>query len=93
MQSEEIINKIPNEERPTLSDEALHAQANQYIDEFKQLIFQSLPSVISQIIEREVWKKEIIPIKILANMPLRNHQMAWVLLTTKCCGYCGRLWM
>lgn len=89
MQSEEIS----NEEKPVLSDEELHVQANQYISEFNQLIFQNLPSVISQIIEREVWKKEITPIKILGNMPLINHQTVWVLLTMKCCGYCGLLWI
>ncbi|WP_412757952.1 hypothetical protein [Legionella bozemanae] len=54
MQSEEIS----NEEKPVLSDEELHVQANQYISEFNQLIFQNPPSVISQIIEREVWKKK-----------------------------------
>ncbi|KTC82621.1 hypothetical protein [Legionella cherrii] len=88
MQSEEIINKIPNEERPTLSDEALHAQANQYIDEFKQLIFQSLPSVISQIIEREVWKKRNNPYKNFGEYALEkssdglgitNNEMLWLL--------------
>lgn len=90
---EEISNKISNEEKPILSDIELHVQANQYISEFNQLVFQNLPSVMSQIIEREVWKKEIILIKTLGNMPLINHQTAWVLLTMKCCGYCGLLWM
>ena len=57
MQSDELTNKIVNEETSNLSDEELHAQANQYIGEFNQLISQSLPSVISQIITREVWSK------------------------------------
>ncbi|WP_392537967.1 hypothetical protein [Legionella sp. 227] len=88
MQSEELINKISNEEKPTLSDEALHAQANQYIDEFKQLIFQCLPSVISQIIEREVWKKRNNPYKNFGEYALEkssdglgitNNEMLWLL--------------
>ncbi|MGM9454923.1 hypothetical protein ACTAZI_16485 [Legionella bozemanae] len=61
MQSEEIS----NEEKPVLSDEELHVQANQYISEFNQLIFQNPPSVISQIIEREVWKKRNNPMMYL----------------------------
>ncbi len=55
MQLDEISNKT--NEKPMLSDEELHTQANQYISEFNQLISQSLPSVIAQIIEREIWTK------------------------------------
>ncbi|KTD44406.1 hypothetical protein [Legionella parisiensis] len=84
MQSEEISNK----ERPILSDEELHVQANQYICEFNQLIFQNLPSVISQIIEREVWKKRNNPYKNFGEYALdkssdglgiTNNEMLWLL--------------
>ncbi|HHF7375762.1 hypothetical protein [Legionella bozemanae] len=84
MQSEEIS----NEEKPVLSDEELHVQANQYISEFNQLIFQNLPSVISQIIEREVWKKRNNPYKNFGEYALdkssdglgiTNNEMLWLL--------------
>lgn len=48
---------ITNEDGVSLSDDELHAQAKQYINELNQIIFQNLPTVISQIIEHEVWKK------------------------------------
>ncbi|HHF7367950.1 TPA: hypothetical protein ACPSKY_003101 [Legionella bozemanae] len=84
MQSEEIS----NEEKPVFSDEELHVQANQYISEFNQLIFQNLPSVISQIIEREVWKKRNNPYKNFGEYALdkssdglgiTNNEMLWLL--------------
>ncbi|AUH73280.1 Uncharacterised protein [Legionella sainthelensi] len=84
MQSEEIS----NEKKPIFSDEELHVQANQYINEFKQLIFQSLPSIISQIIEREVWKKRNNPYKNFGEYALdkssdglgiTNNEMLWLL--------------
>ncbi|KTD58126.1 hypothetical protein Lsai_1648 [Legionella sainthelensi] len=84
MQSEEIS----NEKKPIFSDEELHVQANQYINEFKQLIFQSLPSIISQIIEREVWKKRNKPYKNFGEYALdkssdglgiTNNEMLWLL--------------
>lgn len=84
MQSEEIS----NEEKPVLSDEELHVQANLYISEFNQLIFQNLPSVISQIIEREVWKKRNNPYKNFGEYALdkssdglgiTNNEMLWLL--------------
>ncbi|CAM2879311.1 Uncharacterised protein [Legionella steigerwaltii] len=84
MQSEEIS----NEEKAILSDEELHAQANQYIGEFNQLIFQSLPPVISQIIEREIWKKrnnsynnfgEYALDKSADGLGITNNEMLWLL--------------
>lgn len=84
MQSEEIS----NEKKTIFSDEELHVQANQYINEFKQLIFQSLPSIISQIIEREVWKKRNNPYKNFGEYALdkssdglgiTNNEMLWLL--------------
>lgn len=84
MQSEEIL----NEKKPVLSDEELHEQANQHICEFKQLIFQRLPSVISQIIEREVWKKRESPYqnfgeyaldKSADGLGITNNEMLWLL--------------
>ncbi|MCE0722592.1 MULTISPECIES: hypothetical protein [Legionella] len=84
MQSEEIS----NEEKPILSDKELHAQAHQYISEFNQLIFQNLPSVMSQIIEREVWKKRNNPYKNFGEYALdkspeglgiTNNEMLWLL--------------
>ncbi|KTD53741.1 hypothetical protein Lsan_4151 [Legionella santicrucis] len=82
MRSEEIS------KQSIFSDEELHAQANQYIYEFKQLILQNLPSVISQIIEREVWKKRNNPYKNFGEYALdkssdglgiTNNEMLWLL--------------
>ncbi|HHT0594546.1 TPA: hypothetical protein ACTXXA_003090 [Legionella anisa] len=89
MQSEEeISNKTPSEEKSILSDIELHVQANQYISEFNQLVFQNLPSVMSQIIEREVWKKRNNPYKNFGEYALdkssdglgiTNNEMLWLL--------------
>ncbi|WP_115707432.1 hypothetical protein [Legionella sainthelensi] len=84
MQSEEIS----NEKKTIFSDEELHVQANQYINEFKQLIFHSLPSIISQIIKREVWKRRNNPYKNFGEYALdkssdglgiTNNEMLWLL--------------
>lgn len=84
MQSE----KLSNEEMKQLSDEELHAQANQYISEFNQLTARSLPAVISQIIEREVWKKRNSPYEHFGEYALdkspdglgiSNNEMLWLL--------------
>lgn len=81
-------NEISNEEMAFLSDEELHAQANQYISEFNRLIVQSLPGVMSQIIEREVWKKRNSPYKNFGEYALdkssdglgiTNNEMLWLL--------------
>jgi hypothetical protein len=88
MQSEELSNKILNEEAANLSDEELHTQANQYIGEFNQLISQRLPSVISQIIAREVWTKRSKPYenfgeyaldKSSDGLGITNNEMLWLL--------------
>ncbi|MDR3501179.1 MAG: hypothetical protein P4L79_01175 [Legionella sp.] len=88
MQSEELPNKTLNEDTSILSDEELHTQANQYIGEFNQLISQSLPSVISQIIEREVWTKRTKPYenfgeyaldKSSDGLGITNNEMLWLL--------------
>ncbi len=82
------LEEISNEEKTILSDEELHAQANQYICEFNQLISQSLPPVISQIIEREVWKKrnnlyknfgEYALDKSSDGLSIKNNEMLWLL--------------
>lgn len=84
MRSEEIL----KEKMPNFSDEELHARANQYICEFKQLIFQNLPSVISQIIEREIWKNrnnayknfgEYALDKSSDGLGITNNEMLWLL--------------
>ncbi|MGL5742883.1 MAG: hypothetical protein ACRCXC_10265 [Legionella sp.] len=84
MHTEEIANEV----KSGLSDEELHAQANQHIGEFHQLIFQSLPSVISQIIESEVWKKrnnsyknfgEYALDKSSDGLGITNNEMLWLL--------------
>lgn len=88
MQTEELSNKISNEDTPILSDEELHTQANQHIYEFNQLIFQDLPAVISQIIEREIWKKRHKPYQNFGEYALdkspdglgiTNNEMLWLL--------------
>lgn len=88
MQSDEFSNKTLNEETSNLSDEELHTQANQYIGEFNQLITQSLPSVISQIIAREVWTKRAKPYenfgeyvldKSSDGLGITNNEMLWLL--------------
>lgn len=88
MQSDELSNKTLNEAISNLSDEELHTQANQYIDEFNQLITQSLPSILSEIIAREVWIKRAKPYenfgeyaldKSSDGLGISNNDMLWLL--------------
>lgn len=88
MQSEDTLNDISNEVKPSVSDEELHAQAKNYIAEFNQLIFQNLPTVISQILEQEVWKRRETPYtnfgeyaldKTSDGLGITNNEMLWLL--------------
>jgi hypothetical protein len=72
----------------TLTNEELHAQANHYISQSNQLIFQDLPAVISKIIEQEVWKKRENAYKNFGEYALKqspdglgitNNEMLWLL--------------
>lgn len=77
-----------NENQPSLTDDELHAQASQYICESNQLIFQNLPTVLSQIIEQEIWTKRDKDYKnfgeyALSKSPdglgIANNEMLWLL--------------
>lgn len=70
------------------SEDALHAQAKQYISDANQLIFQNLPAVIAQIIDQEVWKKrnsahknfgEYALNKSSDGLGITNNEMLWLL--------------
>lgn len=88
MLSTELSNHINNEQQSIPSDDELHAWARQYITESNQLIFQDLPEIISQIIERDVWKKRNSSYKNFGEYALNqssdglgitNNDMLWLL--------------
>lgn len=89
MLSTELSNPISNEQQSSIpSDDELHARARQYITEANQLIFQDLPEIISQIIERDVWKKRNSSYKNFGEYALNqssdglgitNNDMLWLL--------------
>lgn len=80
MQATETLNDM--------TDDELHAKANQYISESNQLLFKQLPAVISQIIEQDVWKKRSNSYKNFGEYALnqspdglgiRNNELLWLL--------------
>jgi hypothetical protein len=80
MQATETLNDM--------TDDELHAKANQYISESNQLLFKHLPAVISQIIEQDVWKKRSNSYKNFGEYALnqspdglgiRNNELLWLL--------------
>lgn len=88
MQSTEILNDIINEDKLRLSDDELHDQATRYICESNQLIFQKLPTLMSQIIERGLWQKRNNSYKNFGEYALKqspdglgiiNNDMLWLL--------------
>ena len=71
-----------------LTADDLHLQANKYIRESQQLVFQVLPTIISQIIESKAWTKNNTNYKnfgeyVLNQSPdglgVANNNMLWLL--------------
>lgn len=80
MQAIETLNEM--------TDDELHAKANQYISESNHLLFKELPAIISQIIEQDVWKKRNNAYKNFGEYALnqspdglgiRNNDLLWLL--------------
>lgn len=79
---------MDNSELLNLSAEEIHNQANKYIAESNQLLFKTLPTIIAQIIEHNVWNKRNNPYKNFGEYALNqssdglgimNNEMLWLL--------------
>lgn len=88
MQSIQTLNKATTDDISTLTDDDLHAQAIQYINESNQLIFQNLSPLISHIIKQETWKTRNSGFKNFGEYALNqspeglgitNNEMLWLL--------------
>ncbi|MDR3442712.1 MAG: hypothetical protein P4L65_06800 [Legionella sp.] len=91
MLSTQTSDNITHDDNSMLTEDELHAQANQYISEANHLIFQSLPKVISQIIAKNVWKKRAASYANFGEYALTpapdglgitNNEMLWLLKST-----------
>ncbi|CAM2802590.1 hypothetical protein [Legionella worsleiensis] len=90
MQSAEYQIDKMSEDISLLDDEQLHARACYCINQSYRMIFQELPQIISQIIERDVWKKRTHTYEnfgeyVLGALPdglgIANNDLLWVIKT------------
>lgn len=88
MHNPELDHSIASSDRPALSDTDLHVQANQFIHQSNELIFQKLPAIMSQIIANEIWTKQSSAYKNFGEYALspspdglgiKNNDMLWLL--------------
>lgn len=88
MESTQVSKELINEDKPEYTNDELHIQAKQFITEANQIIFKKLPIILSQIIERDVWRKNSQSYKNFGEYALNpsseglgiaNNDMLWLL--------------
>lgn len=88
MQSTSTLNDTSPDHKLIPSDDELHAQAVQYINETNQLIFDELPKIISDVISQETWRSRNISFNNFGDYALTpapeglgisNNDMLWLL--------------